>query len=291
MIKLNFTVLVICSIMFSCGTEKSSIDTSDFTEAVFTAGIEGPAVSNEGILYAVNFQKEGTVGMVDQEGKAEIFIELPEGSTGNGIRFDKHGYMYVADYTGHKILQIDLPTKDIHVYAHNPSMNQPNDIAITDLGILFASDPNWSDSTGKLWRIDMDGSTILLEDSMGTTNGIEVSPDNKRLYVNESIQRNVWVYDLDENGNISNKRLHIKFDDFGMDGMRTDIEGNLYITRFGKGTVAVVSPEGKLVREIKLKGEKPTNVAFGGKDNKTIFVTMQDRMLVETFENPIAGRE
>ncbi|MOA10155.1 Gluconolactonase precursor [compost metagenome] len=126
---------------------------------------------------------------------------------------------------------------------------------------------------------------------MGTTNGVEVSPDGKKLYVNESIQRNVWVYDLDKNGNVSNKKLFYKFDDGGMDGMRCDKEGNLYIARYGKGEVAVLSPAGALKKTIKLKGKNPTNVTFGGPDRKTVYVTLQERGAVEYFQNDIAGRE
>ena len=125
---------------------------------------------------------------------------------------------------------------------------------------------------------------------MGTTNGIEVSPDNKTLYVNESVQRNVWAFDLDSSGNISNKRLFHKFEDFGMDGMRCDVDGNLYITRHGKGTVVKLSYEGKLLKEIKMKGKKPSNIAFGGKDGKTAFVTLQDRGYIESFRVEIPGR-
>jgi sugar lactone lactonase YvrE len=108
-------------------------------------------------------------------------------------------------------------------------MNQPNDIAITDDGIIFASNPNWAAGEGNLWRIGKDRRVILLESAMGTTNGIAVSPDNRMLYVNESVQRNVWQYQLDNDGNLSNKKLLINFTAFGLDGMRTDLQGNLYI--------------------------------------------------------------
>src|SRR5678809_655031 len=113
----------------------------------------------------------------------------------------------------------------------------------------------------------------IRDSSMGTTNGIEVSPDEKTLFVNESVQRKVWAYDLSSGGSVSNKRLLIEFPDFGMDGMRCDIDGNLYITRHGKGVVAKVSPAGKLLREIKLNGTKPSNVAFGGPDGRTAYIT------------------
>lgn len=255
-------------------------------DGVFTDGIEGPAAGPDGYLYVVNFQREGTIGRVDAGGRAELFVDLPEGSIGNGIRFDPAGRMYVADYTGHNILTIAPGSRKVSVRAHNPAMHQPNDIAITASGILFASDPDWKSETGQLWRIDRDGTSHLLESGMGTTNGIAVSPDQQRLYVNESVQRKVWVYDLHADGSIHNKRLLIAFSDHGLDGMRCDDQGNLYIARYGAGVVAVVSPEGKLLKEIVLRGERPTNLTFGGKHNKQVFVTLQDRGAIETFFIP-----
>ncbi len=257
---------------------------------LFTKGIEGPAVDKNGNLYAVNFEKQHTIGKVTPLGNCSVFVELPEKSTANGIRFNSEGAMMVADYTDHNILSIDMLTKNVTIHAHESKMNQPNDIAISKSDIIFASDPKWADSTGQMWRIDPDGSVTLLEDSMGTTNGIEVSPDEKTLYVNESVQRNIWAYDLSASGNVSNKRLLIKFDDYGLDGMRCDVEGNLYVTRFGKGTILKLSAEGKILREIKLIGERPTNIAFGGKDGKTCYVTLQDRGNIETFRVEAPGR-
>lgn len=265
-------------------------------DGIFTSGIEGPAVGPDGLLYVVNFEREGTIGRVtekpDGSGTAELFVELPKGSVGNGIRFDRQGTMYVADYMGHNVLKANLLDRTVERHAHQPTMHQPNDIAITDDGVIYASDPNWSDhSAGQLWRVDRDGSTHLLESGMGTTNGVEVSPDGKRLYVNESMQRKVWAYDLLADGGIANKRLLIQFPDHGLDGMRSDAQGNLYITRHGAGQVAMVSPEGKLLREISLKGSKPSNIAFGGHDGRTAYVTLQDRGAIETFRVDHPGRE
>ena len=257
----------------------------------FTSGAEGPAVDKEGNLYAVNYSKEGTIGKITPAGDSSIFIELPNGSIGNGIRFNSGGEMLIADYTNHNILKVDMTGKQLSVYAHDSMMNQPNDIAIDSKDRLYASDPSWKAGTGRIWRIDTDSKMSLLEDNMGTTNGIEVSPDEKSLYVNESVQRKVWAYDLSDSGTVSNKRLLIEFPDFGMDGMRCDVEGNLYITRHGKGTVAKVSAAGKLLREIKLTGTKPSNIAFGGKDGRIAYITLQDRGNIETFRVEAAGRE
>src|SRR5690606_33009006 len=156
---------------------------------------------------------------------------------------------------------------------------------------LFASDPSWKNGTGQIWRIDPDGTPTLLDGNMGTTNGICLSPDEKILYVNESMQRKIWKFDVDEAGVISNKRLFAEFPDFGFDGMKCDKEGNLYVTRYGKGTVVVLSPQGELLHEISLKGKNCSNLVFGGEDGKTVFVTLQDRKGMEKFENDIAGKK
>ena len=256
----------------------------------FPSGVEGPAVSTSGIVYAVNFGKQGTIGQITPTGDASLFVTLPAGSIGNGIRFNSKGEMFIADYTKHNILKVNMATKEVSVFAHNPKMSQPNDIAIDNKDRLYASDPNWKASAGRIWRIDTNGWFKLL-DTMGTANGIEVSPDNKLLYVNESVQRKVWVYDLSADGDVSNKRIFHEFPDFGMDGMRCDIDGNLYIARHGKGTVVKLSPAGKVLEEVTLLGKLPSNVAFGGSDGRTVYVTLQDNGNLESFRVDKPGRE
>ncbi|MGB0585755.1 MAG: SMP-30/gluconolactonase/LRE family protein [Limisphaerales bacterium] len=248
----------------------------------FTTGIEGPACDRAGNIFAVNFAQQQTIGRTTPAGQSEVFVTLPNDSVGNGIRFDRAGRMYVADYVGHNVLRIDPGTRAVEVLAHEPKMNQPNDFAIAPNGTLYASDPNWGAKTGQLWRIDPDGTTTRLAADMGTTNGVEVSPDGKRLYVNESVQRNVWVFDIQPDGGVANKRLLRQFPDHGFDGMRCDADGNLYITRYGKGTVAVLSPEGEVLREINVLGARPSNLCFGGPDGRTVYVTeVEHRRLVQ----------
>ena len=260
-------------------------------ENLFSVNIEGPAFDKNGQLYVVNYLRDGTIGKVAPDGTCSMFIELPAGSIANCIQFDKNGNIFLPDFTGHNILHVDMLTKKVSVFCHEPRMYSPNDLCMNRSGQLFASDPDWNAEIGQLWRIDPDSTPVLLETNMGTTNGIELSPDEKTLYLNESVQLNVWKYDVDEKGNISGKKLFYKFNDFGLDGMKCDKKGNLYITRWGKGTIAVLSPEGKLIREIKLKGKKCSNLVFGGKKGETIYVTMQDRKCMEMFQNDIAGKK
>ncbi|WP_240928005.1 SMP-30/gluconolactonase/LRE family protein [Thalassoroseus pseudoceratinae] len=239
----------------------------------FTPGIEGPACDANGDIYAVNYMEQGTIGRVSPDGDGEVFVTLPEGSVGNGIRFLLSGDFYVADYMQHNILLVNAASRAVSVHAHHGGMNQPNDIAITNDGTLYASDPNWSEGTGQIWRIDRDGTVTKVASKMGTTNGIEVSPDGKTLYVNESKQRNIWAFDIAPSGDLSGERLVKKFADHGFDGMRCDVDGNLYVTRYGKGTVVKLSPSGQILQEIPVLGERPSNLCFGGPDGRTVYVT------------------
>lgn len=249
----------------------------------FTSGVEGPACDAAGNIYAVNYQKQQTIGRVTPAGKAEVFLSLADGSTGNGIRFNQQGVMFIADYVNHNVLQVDMKSRKVAVLAHEERMNQPNDLAIGPNGVLWASDPNWGKRTGQVWRIDGRGRVTRAAGNMGTTNGIELSPDGRRLYVNESVQRNVWVFDVAPDGKLTNKRLLKKFPDFGFDGMRADVDGNLYITRHGKGTVVKLSPQGKVLKEIDVLGKSPTNICFGGPDGRTAYVTEAEQRRLVTF--------
>lgn len=283
MLRLISTLVLLACIAGPVVAEELFVATPLTQPGGFTEGIEGPACDAAGNIYAVNFARQQTIGRVTPEGEATVYVTLPGNSVGNGLRLDRDGFLYVADYTEHNVLRIDPRTLAITVFAHNPQMNQPNDLAINDSGVLFASDPNWSDGTGQLWRIDRDGSTHRLASDMGTTNGIEISPDGKTLYVNESVQRNVWAFTITPGGELADKRLLRQFPDFGFDGMRADVDGNLYITRHGKGTVVVLSPEGKIIREIDVLGSRPSNLCFGGPDGRTVYVTEVDHQRIVQF--------
>jgi len=262
----------------------------------FSAAAEGPAVDSMGNLYAVNFGYDsainngaingGTIGKVTPDGQASLYLTLPQGSTGNGIVFGPSGSLYsgamfIADYTGHNILR--YAQGKLEVYAHNKAMHQPNDLAIMQSGVIFASDPDWANSSGQLWRIDTDGSSQLLYSNMGTTNGIAVSPDQQFLYVNESVQRRVWRFRINADNSLSDKHLFAQFSDFGLDGMRFDSKGSLYIARYGKGTVVKLDNAGRIQQEYRLNHALPTNVSLNP-DDSTLYVTIQQCGCIERIQ-------
>ena len=260
-------------------------------EGAFTPGIEGPACDAAGRVYAVNFARQGTIGRVRPDGRGEIFAELPAGSVGNGIRIGPTGTLFVADYTGHNILAVDGVTGSVRILAHEPAMSQPNDLALTPDGDLYASDPDWKAGTGRVWRIDRRGSVRLAASGLGTANGIEVSPDGRTLYVGESAQRKIWAFAIRPDGDLGGRRLFAEFPDLGLDGMRCDAEGRLYVTRHGKGTVVTLSADGRVLREIEVLGRQPSNLCFGGPDGRTVYVTEVERTRLVAFRTDAPGRE
>jgi sugar lactone lactonase YvrE len=267
----------------------------------YTGGIEGPAVDAAGALYVVNFQHQGTIGKVEPGGaRSELFATLPRGSIGNGIRFDREGRMFIADYKKHNILVIEPGTSAPQVYFHSDQFHQPNDLAVARDGTLYASDPAFP-HTGQIWRIvrqpDGKGRGEIMSSErpkMGATNGIDLSPDDATLYVSESDTREVWAYRLD-GANLTQARLVKKFDGFELDGLRTDLGGRIFVAQPLGGTIAILAPDrtpdAALIAEVKLQGKVPTNLTFGGADGKSVFVTQRQGGFIETFRTDKPGRE
>src|SRR4051812_25509587 len=110
--KIQFVWMVIAGVACTAAHKADTgnlYKSSVFTQPKsFTSGAEGPAVDKTGTLYAVNVDHEGTVGRVTPGGHATVFIELPNKSIGNGIRFNSKGEMCIADYTNHNILKVDM---------------------------------------------------------------------------------------------------------------------------------------------------------------------------------------
>jgi len=171
-------------------------------------------------------------------------------------------------------------------------MHQPNDLALSNDGqTLYASDPDWENGEGSIWRIDPNGACECLASGLGTTNGIEISPDGKTLYVNETNQRKIWSYPIEEDGRLGSRKCLCSFADHGLDGMRCDVDGNLYVTRYGKGTVVKVSPAGKILKEIPTLGRRPSNLCFGGSDRCTLYVTEVEYQRIVAIRVDRPGRE
>jgi signal peptidase len=264
----------------------------------FTGHIEGPAVDAQGNLYVVNLHKDGTIGRLAAGAtKFETFATLPDGSIGNGIRFDRDGRMFIADFKKHNVFVIERGQTSAKVYFHSTLFHQPNDLAIAADGTLYVSDPVFPPHpSGQIWRITRNadgtghGETMASDRTLGTTNGIDLSPDGATLYVSESNSFELWAYRLDGN-RLRDPRRVFSFGHKDVDGLRTDVDGRIFVARPEARQIAIVRPDGTLVQTVTTLGSSPTNLTFGGPDGKTVFVTQADKHFVESFRTDRPGRE
>jgi signal peptidase len=263
----------------------------------YTFGIEGPAVDRDGNLYVVNFQRAGTIGRLKPRATAsELFLTLPEGSIGNSIRFARDGRMFISDYKKHNIFVVEPGSTALATYFHSDQFNQPNDMTIAEDGTIYASDPHWKGRNGRVWKISraadgtVSGEIMTSPRAMTTTNGLDLSPDGKTLYVGESETREIWAYRTEGN-TLASPRLFKKFDGHDIDGIRSDVDGRLFVARMLKGTLVILDSSGRQEREISMTAAEPSNLAFGGIDGRTVYVTQRKGGYIESFVADRPGRE
>jgi len=135
-----------------------------------------------------------------------------------------------------------------------------------------------------LYRLDPDLSVHTMDEGFIVGNGIAFSPNDTRMYLADSRDEKVWVYDFDiDTGSISGKRLFFSTAniDGRVDGATCDSEGNYWCAFVHGGAIGCISPQGRLLERIPVPAKHPTMVTFGGADLTSLFVTSASVMLAE----------
>lgn len=275
--------------------------------AAVVAFLEGPAADADGNVFFSDIAGNRIL-KTDAKGKVTVF-RADSGRT-NGNAFDALGRLISCEGNEQgvgrrRIVRTEMKgTKGkIEVLTERYEgrrYNSPNDVCVDSKGRIWFTDPLYSPDRGSMemdvegvYRIDSDGAVtrVLTQKQIDRPNGIAITPDAKTLYVIDSHpkpggNRKVWAFTVDDRGNLGEQRLVYDFGKGrGGDGMRLDVKGNLWIAagisyRRNPGEnldnppgVYVVSPQGKLLGRIPIIEDLITNVAFGGADGKTLFVT------------------
>ncbi|MDB6001684.1 MAG: SMP-30/gluconolaconase/LRE-like region-containing protein [Rhizobacter sp.] len=208
----------------------------------------------------------------------------------NGLTFDREGRLTIAGWCNRCILRIehDGSISDIASKFEGKKFNSPNDIVVRSDGSIY-----WTDSAGGLaipgmvaedvqryldvqgvFQLTPDGREVRLVIGDCTyPNGLAFTPDEKQLYVNDTRLALIRIFDVNDDGTLGPGRLFHKLTgtEAGVaDGMKVDVEGNLYCT--GPGGVHVIDPQGRLLGRLRIPGHS-TNMAWGDDDWRTLYVT------------------
>ena len=239
---------------------------------------EGPVWDPRGFLY-VSDEEKNRLSRVYPDGRVETLIEIgdPDGST-----LDSKGRLVTTASVLRAIIRVD-PDGKYQVLAdkyNGKRFNSPNDIILGPDGALYFTDPTLDLPKGEkqelpfqgVYRLGADGSVRLLTSEMSQPNGLAFSPDGKLLYIDDTKEREIRVYDVSVDGELKNGRLFGKEEGRGgvPDGMRVDVKGNVFVT--GPGGIWVWDPKGNHIGTI-LMPESPANLNWGDADRGTLYIT------------------
>lgn len=285
-------------------------------DRVFDGGCmltEGVATSPDGMVYFsdITFTKfckdpsgkylqAGNIWKYDPKMKQATIFRSPSGMS-NGMKFDADGNLIIAegaDFGGRMLVKTDMKTGKSYILSglyNGQPYNALNDLTIDEKGRIYFTDPRYlgwepmNQPVQAVYRLDPDGKVTRLITDAGKPNGVQVSPDQKTLYVlahdngahnfpekGETAEKGLMaclVYDLSPEGTVSNRRMLINWSpNDGGDGMTVDVDDNLYIGVRSEAApgLYIYSPQGKQLAYIPTGKELPTNVAFGWGDDANL---------------------
>ena len=239
---------------------------------------EGPAADKKGNVYFTD-QPNDKILIWSTDGKLSTFLE----NTGraNGLYFDRNGGLLSCSDMDNELWSIDKEGNHTVLITdfNGKKLNGPNDLWIHPNSGIYFTDPlykrdYWTRSPEMqqegqyVYYLYPDRKTVIkVATDLVQPNGIIGTPDGKQLYIADIGANKTYVYDILPDGSLTNRKL---FTSLGSDGMTIDNEGNIYLT--GRG-VTVFNPEGEQIEYIPVEANWTSNVCFGGKDMKTLFIT------------------
>ncbi len=243
---------------------------------------EGPAPDAEGNVYFTD-QPNNTIVKWDYS-TGELSVFMDDAGRSNGMYFDKDGNLLTCADMDNELWSINM-NGEVTVLVENwddKLLNGPNDLWIRPDGGLYFTDPLYKrDYWDRDPEMQQDGEHVYfinadrsrffrVAEDLVKPNGIIGTPDGKKLYVADMGGRKTYVYDINNDGTLSNKKL---FAEMGSDGMTIDNMGNVYLT--GRG-VTVFDKHGEQIAHIPVDKRWTANICFGGPERDILFITAMD---------------
>jgi gluconolactonase len=244
---------------------------------------EGPVATAEGELYFSDIRVNKTY-LLEKGGKISVARENTNG--GNGLALTKDGHLLTAEGDGKRISRMDRGGKVTTVTdgTEGRPFLAPNDLIVDAKGGIYFTDPGprpvVPGRTVYVYYLPPGAKEpIVIDDKVARPNGLTITADGKTLIVDDTLGTNVFAYDIQADGTVANKRTFAELRDIPAgqesvaDGLALDREGRIYITTI-KG-VQVFDRDGQYLGTIAI-ARQPANVAFGGPDKRTLYITARE---------------
>lgn len=244
---------------------------------------EGPVWRNGSLLFSDIPNSRTARWQESSEGFSVSTYRTPSGNA-NGLTLDREGRLISCEHSARRVSRQEADGSYVTLADsyQGKSLNSPNDVVVRTDGTIYFTDPPYGvedmglepdlDFRG-VYMIGTDGTLRLLVDDFDRPNGLAFAPDERTLFVNDSRRRHIRAFAVRDDGALDNYRLWTDLnssDDGSPDGMKVDTQGNIFCT--GPGGIWVMNPAGHVLGRI-IGDEQPANVAWGGADWSTLFVT------------------
>lgn len=253
---------------------------------------EGPAANVAGDVYFSDIPAT-KVYKVLPDNQVEVF--RGESGRANGMMFNAAGELVTCEMTG-RVTAVDPATGAVRELAsqfEGNRFNAPNDLVVDATGGVYFTDPDFGapqpnpQPTMGVYYIAPDRGVSRVVAGLPRPNGVILSPDEKTLYVIPTGQAEMMAYPVLAPGKLGEGRVFCKLQQAenqtngGGDGLTVDTAGNVYIT--SALGLQVFNPAGELLGILTFP-KQPANVAFGGADHKTLYVTARNSVYVVPME-------
>ena len=255
--------------------------------------LEGPSFDRDGNLWCVDIPF-GRVFRIDPKGEWELAVQYD--GWPNGLKIHKAGWVFIADYR-RGLMLLDPKSGKIDSYlatVFSEAFKGLNDLHFADNGDLYFTDQGRTglhDPTGCVYRYTTAGRLECLINTVPGPNGLVFNVRETELFVAVTRANAVWRVPLDGSGLATRAGLYVQLFSAGPDGLALDENGSVAVAHPGLGTVWVFSKRGEPLHQVKsCAGEMTTNLAYGGENRKTLFITESRSGQILAARMPVAGK-
>jgi gluconolactonase len=240
--------------------------------------LEGPSFDRDGNLWCVDIPN-GRIFRVTPDGRFHLVAQYD--GWPNGLKIHQDGRIFIADYK-HGIMLLDPVSGKVTPYLVRANLERfkaVNDLFFARNGDLYFTDQGMTgmhDPTGRLFRVHADGRVECLLDNVPSPNGLVMNLDETMLFLAVTRGNCVWRVPLRRDGGVAKVGVYIQLSGGwgGPDGLALDEAGGLAVSHVGLGTVWVFDARGEPKYRVRSCAEShTTNVAYGGPDGRTLFIT------------------